>query len=121
MIVYFDTKTGNVKRFIDKLIAYNPAVRAVNINDVELVTERGHLITYTTGMGNVPITTSYFMERYNSLILTVSASGNRNWGLNFAKSANILSEQYNIVLAHKFELSGIGCDVEIISKIITNT
>ena len=118
MTVYFDTKTGNVQRFIDKLIAYNPAVRAININDIEVPTETGHLITYTTGSGNVPVTTTYFMERYNEFILSVSASGNRNWGRNFAISANILSTQYNIAVAHQFELSGLNEDVEFFCRVI---
>lgn len=114
MVIYFDSKTGNVSRFVEKLIAVKSCIKAININDINDVSEcsdAGHLITYTTGSGNVPVTTSYFMERYHDLILSVSSSGNRNWGRNFALSASILSAQFDKPILHRFELSGTNSDL----------
>lgn len=114
MTVYFDTKTGNVRRFIEKLILIDPSINAIDINDMvdmDQLSEMGHLVTYTTGSGNVPVTTAYFMERHHNNILTVSCSGNRNWGRNFALCAVILSAQFDKPIGHRFELSGLDNDI----------
>jgi protein involved in ribonucleotide reduction len=111
MVIYFDTKTGNVRRFVEKLISVDSCIKAININDLSECSEAGHLITFTTGSGFVPVTTSYFMERYHELILSVSSSGNRNWGRNFALSASILSAQFDKPILHRFELAGTESDI----------
>ncbi|MGO1520280.1 MAG: class Ib ribonucleoside-diphosphate reductase assembly flavoprotein NrdI [Sphingobacterium sp.] len=121
MTVYFDSKTGNVRRFVEKLISIDPSIDAININDLvemDQLIEKGHLVTYTTGSGNVPVTTAYFMERYHEHILTVSCSGNRNWGRNFAICAVILSAQFDKPIGHRFELSGLDNDISIFLNII---
>ncbi len=41
----------------------------------------------------------------------MAASGNRNWGLNFAKAGRTISEEYNVPLLMKFELHGKNKDV----------
>jgi protein involved in ribonucleotide reduction len=43
---------------------------------------------------------------------SVSASGNRNWGASFAKSADTISSLYDVPVITKFELSGTGRDVD---------
>ena len=40
------------------------------------------------------------------------ASGNRNWGERFAKSADLISERYQVPVVAKFELSGTKKDAE---------
>ena len=118
MIVYYDTKTGNVRRFIDKLKSINPSWNFININDQEHFTEKGHLITYTWARGSVPVTTDYFIERYSELILSVSSSGNRNWGATFGNAADDISKNLGCPILHKFELSGLKQDVNIVSNSI---
>lgn len=110
--IYFDSKTGNVARFVDKLKALCPHWKFLNINEAEHFDDKGHLITFTTGHGQVPVTTDYFMQRFSHLILSVSASGNRNWGSNFALSADRLSEKYNLPTLLKFELSGTNSEAK---------
>ncbi|MGB7528286.1 MAG: hypothetical protein WBC79_10275 [Sphingobacterium cellulitidis] len=56
MAVYYDTKTGNVRNFIKKLLAMASNMIAININEGDVLLP-GHLITYTTGSGSVPVTT----------------------------------------------------------------
>lgn len=116
--VYYDTKTGNVRNFIKKLLAMASNMIAININDINEgdVLLPGHLITYTTGSGSVPVTTQYFRERNFQSVLSISASGNKNWGKNFSVSGDILAERYALFLVHKFEMTGFEEDVKKVLK-----
>lgn len=118
MVIYFDTKTGGVKRFIDKLSELNPNWTYININDQEHFTEPGHLITYTWSRGSVPVTTQYFIERFSSLIQSVSSSGNTIWGQTYGMAADLISEKIGCPIIHKFELAGLKPDVNIVSNTI---
>jgi protein involved in ribonucleotide reduction len=72
------------------------------------------LITYTNGFGAVPQEVQEFLGKHNHNLVGVSASGNKNWGKDlFAKSGDKISQQYNIPLLHKFELSGTDNDLMI--------
>lgn len=51
--LYYDSKTGNVQRFIHKVIQIT-GWHAHKIEDGLDVPEAGHLITYTTKLGCVP-------------------------------------------------------------------
>lgn len=106
MQIVFDSKTGNVKRFISKL-GYD----CLQIRDDLIVNESFILVTYTTGFGEVPKTTKAFLEKNSDYLIGVASSGNRNWGTKFAKSADIISAQYNVPIISKFELSGTLKDV----------
>lgn len=81
--IVFDSKTGNVQRFVDK----TPFRNKRKVSTEEYLDEPFVLITYTTGFGEVPKTTEMFLEKNAHLLLGVAASGNRVWGDNFAKSA----------------------------------
>jgi len=110
MVIYYDSKTGNVERFIEKVrILTN--WQCIRISDSSLFEKEGHLITYTTKIGSVPDTTVQFMKQYNHFVLSVSSSGNMNWGTNFALAADKIAEKYNIPTLIKFELSGLERDV----------
>ena len=109
-VIYFDTKTQNVARFVKKLLNYG-SFELIDINSQEHFDKPGHLVTYTTGSGQIPVTTEYFMSRNNQLIQTISSSGNRNWGSNFGIAADKIAEQYSIPVLVKFELSGFDEDV----------
>lgn len=107
MIIAYDSKTGNVKRFVKKL-----NLKSFQIEDNIVCKEPFVLITYTTGFGNIPQKTLEFLKNNYPFLIGVSASGNRNWGSSFAKSGDTISQQYNIPLLSKFELSGTNQDVE---------
>ena len=109
MIIVYDSKTGNVERFIKKL---SSDIRTVKITEGLRVTEPFILITYTTGFGATPSSTEEFLVNNNSQLKGVCASGNRNWGSKFGKSADNISQTYKIPIVHKFELSGLPTDVE---------
>lgn len=107
MLVVYDSKTGNVKRFISKL-----NMRVIPIEEQEAIQEPFVLITYTTGFGQVPERVMSFLKRNSKHLRGVSASGNRNWGTGFAKSADTIAELYNVPVISKFELSGTKYDTE---------
>jgi protein involved in ribonucleotide reduction len=106
MLVVFDSKTGNVRRFIEAL-----DIEAIQISDSLIVNEPFVLVTYTTGFGLVPPSTTKFLESNHIYLQGVAASGNRNWGDMFARSADKISSMYGVPIIHKFEMSGLPRDV----------
>jgi protein involved in ribonucleotide reduction len=108
MLVVYDSLTGNVRRFVDKL-----RVDSVQLEDSLIVGEPFYLVTYTIGFGQVPISTSRFLRLNGNRMLGVAASGNKNWGNNFAKSASIISSEFNVPIIHRFELAGTVDDVDV--------
>lgn len=119
MVIYYDSKTGNVARFIDK-IRSRTAWNCLKITDLNAVDQEGHLITFTTRIGSVPDSSLWFMERYGRFVLSVSSSGNRNWGPNFALAADKIARQYTIPILTKFELSGLDRDVNDFIREVNN-
>ncbi len=115
--LYYDSKTGNVQRFINKVVQIT-GWEAHKIESETAFLEEGHLITYTTKMGSVPDITTAFMDMHADKIFSVTSSGNRNWGKNFGLAANKVSENYDIPLAMKFELSGTMEDINQFIEII---
>ncbi|RNB53722.1 class Ib ribonucleoside-diphosphate reductase assembly flavoprotein NrdI [Brevibacillus gelatini] len=107
MLIAFDSKTGNVRRFVSKL-----GLPHVEIEPEMVIEEPFVLVTYTTGFGQVPEKVERFLKRNHVYLRGVSASGNRNWGASFAKSADTIASQYGVPVISKFELSGTGRDVE---------
>ncbi|MCU6709540.1 class Ib ribonucleoside-diphosphate reductase assembly flavoprotein NrdI [Paenibacillus sp. J5C_2022] len=101
MLVVYDSKTGNVKRFVNKL-----EMRTMSIDEYHDIDEPYVLITYTTGFGQVPEKVASFLEAKHGMLRGVAASGNRNWGTGFAKSADTISQKYDVPVIAKFELSG---------------
>lgn len=106
MKVVYDSLTGKVKKFVSKL-----NVDALKIEEGLIVDEPFCLITYTIGFGEVPPSTSRFLEMNHSHLLGVASSGNKVWGDRFANAANIISSQYEVPIVHKFEVAGMESDV----------
>ncbi|TVY05503.1 class Ib ribonucleoside-diphosphate reductase assembly flavoprotein NrdI [Paenibacillus cremeus] len=107
MLIAYDSKTGNVRRFIQKC-----NLPSIQIEEAMTVNEPFVLVTYTTGFGQAPDKVMTFLRRNHQWLRGVSASGNRNWGEGFARSADRIAEQYRVPVLTKFELSGTGRDVE---------
>ena len=122
MFVYYDSKTGNVQRFIDKIKKERPEWSFVKISGDMTITENGHLVTFTTNFGEIPDTTEKFLENENNrkYIKSVSSSGNMNWGTLFGKAADNIEEKYGIPVLMKFELSGTHVQVEYFINSIEN-
>ncbi|GAB2670562.1 class Ib ribonucleoside-diphosphate reductase assembly flavoprotein NrdI [Paenibacillus thermoaerophilus] len=106
MLIAYASRTGNVRRFIEKL-----GMRSLQVDENTTVQEPFVLVTYTTGFGQVPEQVKSFLDRNSKYLKAVSASGNRNWGQVFAASADSISRAYGVPVLHKFELSGTQRDV----------
>ncbi len=117
--LYYDSRTGNVERFINKVIQIT-GWTATRIEEGMNITEPGHLVTYTTNFGKVPEKTQQLLATQSQLIYSVSSSGNRNWGRNYAIAADKIVEEYAIPFALKFELSGTMEDINLFIDIIKN-
>ena len=109
--IYYDSKTGNVERFINKLRLLKNW-EFVKIDDKFIAENKGHLVTFTTNFGEIPKTTEKFLENNADKLLSVSSSGNMNWGQLYALAANKISELYNIPIIIKFELAGLNSEIE---------
>lgn len=122
MFVYYDSKTGNVQRFIDKIKKERPEWSFVKISGDMEISENGHLVTFTTNFGEIPDTTEKFLGNENNrkYIKSVSSSGNMNWGTLFGKTADKIEETYGIPVLMKFELSGTHVQVEYFINSIEN-
>ncbi|WP_238653486.1 class Ib ribonucleoside-diphosphate reductase assembly flavoprotein NrdI [Paenibacillus piscarius] len=111
MLIAYDSKTGNVRRFINKL-----KLPAVQIEEHMTIDEPYVLVTYTTGFGQIPEKVSMFLERNHSRLKGIAASGNKNWGELYAHSADLIAQRYNVPVVGKFELSGTYGDVQRIKQ-----
>ncbi|WP_312335374.1 class Ib ribonucleoside-diphosphate reductase assembly flavoprotein NrdI [Sphingobacterium sp.] len=117
--IYYDSRTGNVQRFMDK-VAQITGWQIHKITADLTVKEPGHLVTFTTNFGQVPENTQEFMKREAKNIYSVTSSGNRNWGPNFGLAADRISQDFDIPLAFKFELSGTMEDINQFIDILKN-
>ncbi|MFD2617832.1 class Ib ribonucleoside-diphosphate reductase assembly flavoprotein NrdI [Terrilactibacillus laevilacticus] len=106
MLILFETMTGNVKRFLNKV-----GLEHQHIDSQPQIDEPFILVTNTIGFGQPPESVTEFLSNKGHLIRGVAASGNRNWGPNFAHSADVISAKYNVPILFKFELGGTSQDV----------
>ncbi|SCS29361.1 class Ib ribonucleoside-diphosphate reductase assembly flavoprotein NrdI [Staphylococcus caeli] len=108
-VVYFSF-SGNVRRFINKTeLADVMEITQNNCDgkiDVPFI-----LVTGTIGFGEVPQPVQSFLDVNHDLLRGVAASGNRNWGQNFAKAGRSISEKYQVPLLMKFEVQGTQSDI----------
>jgi protein involved in ribonucleotide reduction len=115
LIIAYESKTGNVEKFVNKLKAELPGFVFHSIkseNTDRLIDKKCVLITFTTGYGKIPEDTIKFINTNHANIISVSSSGNRNWGTNYAVAADKIAKKMNIPVGLKFELSGNKIDVD---------
>lgn len=108
MLVIYHSRTGNVKKFIDKT-----GLNALPMNQVDKVEEPFVLVTFTDKFGEVPKPVADFLELHHEYLRGISSSGNRNWGSHlFGKCADTISQKYGVPIISKFEMQGLKGDVE---------
>ncbi|MCY7679953.1 class Ib ribonucleoside-diphosphate reductase assembly flavoprotein NrdI [Bacillus pumilus] len=110
MLITYDSLTGNVQRFVDK-ITNNKYYNVKKITEDMLITEPFIHITYTIGFGEVPKLTQIFIHNNKDMLRGICSSGNKNWGNNFGLAADKIANQYNVPILLKFELAGTDSDV----------
>ena len=112
-MIYYKSRTGNVKSIIDKL----SNIKCEELNDNTITTEQFILFTYTDNLGEVPIIVERFMKQNYLYCKGVIASGNTNFGNQyFCASADKLSKKYNIPIICKIELRGFSSDIQVIQN-----
>lgn len=116
-LVYFSTKSGNTRRFVEKLGL--PARRIPLGRDEPLlrVTQPYILITPTYGGGSadgaVPKQVIHFLNDVHNrgLIRGVIAAGNTNFGTAYGLAGRIIADKCGVPLLYRFELLGTDDDV----------
>lgn len=115
MIVYFTSKTGNTKRFVDKLDCPSTPI----IPSLRMI--RPFILVVSTyarndGSGAVAPQVINFLNNNRHLMLGVISGGNKNFGKHFAYAGDVISQKCNTPLLHKFELFGSEEDVYITTQ-----
>lgn len=111
MIVFF-SKSNNTQRLVNNL-----SHESVSIFDYNGV-DKYVLITPTYFFGEVPVEVQDFLKQHSHKMIGVIACGNKNWGEYFGKAGDIISQQYNVPLLYKVELSGNKKDIQNIENIL---
>ncbi|HWK22719.1 MAG TPA: class Ib ribonucleoside-diphosphate reductase assembly flavoprotein NrdI [Ureibacillus sp.] len=111
MIVYA-SRTGNVRYIISKLQA-----EFVEIEEGLQLDKPFLLITYTDGLGDIPMKVARFLEQNGALCKGVVASGNSNFGHHvFGGAGDKIATKYQVPLVRKVDLRGYQADYEAIQQ-----
>lgn len=114
MILIVDSLTGQGKRFAEKVGRY----KIVDIKDVDTLNEPCFLITRSFGYGKVTDEAKQFLKNNHHWVKGLAVGGNKNWGENFGKAGDKISEKYNIPLVVKFEINGLPEEVKKVKEFI---
>lgn len=111
MIITYESKTGNVRRFV-KALQHKLDIETIEITDDTIINQEFIHITYTIGFGEVPERTLNFINNNKNKIRGVAVSGNKVWGDNYGLAGDKLSAKFHTPLLLKFELSGTKQDLQ---------
>ena len=111
VVVVFYSFTGQTRRFVEKVKALS-SVECIELTEDLKVDSRFILLTSTIGFGQVPQPVTAFLENNHKNMVAVMSNGNKNWGENFAKAGDIISNHYRVPLIAKYELAGTEQDVK---------
>lgn len=113
-IIYFSNVSNNTHRFIEKLsLSTNIKRIPVKGDWDEKIDSPYVLITPTYNERGVPIQVMRFISKYENRqkLSGVIASGNINFGDDYAKAGYVISKKCNVPLLYTFELMGTKEDV----------
>ncbi|NDV52258.1 class Ib ribonucleoside-diphosphate reductase assembly flavoprotein NrdI [Salipiger sp. PrR003] len=116
-IVYFSSRSGNTHRFVQSLGLHAVRVPRLETEPFPEVSRPYVLITptYADGEGrkSVPRQVIRFLNapERRGLLRGVIASGNRNFGANFALAGDVVAQKCGVPVLYKFELAGTDADV----------
>ncbi len=111
MIVYA-SRTGNVRSIVSKL-----SHESIEISEGLLLREPYLLITYTDGLGDVPIKVARFLEQNKEFCKGVVVSGNSNFGHTlFGAAGEKIASTYHVPLVRKIDLRGYQADYDAIQS-----
>ncbi|WP_238810454.1 class Ib ribonucleoside-diphosphate reductase assembly flavoprotein NrdI [Bacillus velezensis] len=114
MLIAYYSLTGNVRRFVAKT-----GLATVEIKPGLMLAEPFVCVTGTYGFGQVARQVADFLAANSAHLAGVAASGNHNWGGNYAKAADIIAAQYGVPIIGRFELAGTDADVAKIREFVS--
>lgn len=125
LIVYFSSATENTKRFVEKLGFPSQRIPLTRTDTPLRVDEPYVLVCPTYGGGAsisgnntkpVPVQVIKFLnnEHNRSFIRAVISSGNSNFGLDFGKAGDVISQKCSVPYVYRFELMGNDEDVRLV-------
>ena len=108
MLIVYYSMTGNCRRFVNSsgIADEYETIELKKDNIDDTIDEPFLLVTPTINFGEVPPMVQRFLQKNYSQLIGVASSGNRNWGGNYAKAGDRISEDYHVPLIMKFELHG---------------
>lgn len=119
-IIYFSNIADNTMNFVDKL--------GWDLGEVHRIPKQGEypapptkpyvLIVPTYGSGKPPPQVRKFLNKaINRKMLTgVVGSGNKNFGVNFARASDTIANMCNVPLIGKFEMRGTDEEINTIKR-----
>lgn len=113
-IIYFSNVSNNTHRFIKKLDLDTDIYRIPIKGDYEGTPEKPYiLITPTYGESGVPVQVRKFIAKAKNrkMLAGVIATGNANFGKDYAKAGHVISDKCKVPLLYKLELFGTTEDV----------
>lgn len=122
-IIYFSNVSNNTHRFVEKL-NLDTTINRIPIQGEypEEILSPYVLITPTYGDRGVPIQVMKFLKQAanRQQLAGVIASGNTNFGADYAKAGHVISKKCRVPLLYTFEILGTGNDVKNIEKGLSN-
>lgn len=111
-MIAYASRTGNVRYITSKLQA-----ESIEISEELMLDKPYLLITYTDGLGEIPVKVVRFLEQNANLCKGVVVSGNSNFGHTvFGGAGDKIATMYHIPLVRKLDLRGYQADYEAIQQ-----
>ncbi|AHI23503.1 class Ib ribonucleoside-diphosphate reductase assembly flavoprotein NrdI [Corynebacterium vitaeruminis] len=131
LVVYYSSATENTKKFVEKLGF--PAQRIpMRKSEPELVVDEPYVLVCPTYGGGasishqntrpVPGQVIRFLnnEHNRSLIRAVISGGNSNFGTDFGKAGDVISQKCGVPYVYRYELLGTEEDVRLVRGGLTD-
>jgi protein involved in ribonucleotide reduction len=119
-IVYYSNRSGNTRRFVEKL-GYEKVVDLSS--NLDLVVHKPYVLfvpTYGGGHGEYSIprpVANFLNDKMNrSLLVGVVGFGNTNFGDHYCKAAYLIAEKTGVPILAKIELLGTPEDVQLVQE-----
>ena len=119
-IVYYSNRSGNTRRFVEKLGYRNTIDLSSNLN---LVVRNNYVLfvpTYGGGHGEYSIprpVANFLNDRMNrKQLVGIVGFGNTNFGDHYCKAAYLIAEKTGVPILAKIELLGTPEDVQLVQE-----
>ena len=119
-IVYYSNRSGNTRRFVEKL-GYRDTINLSS--NLDLVVHNKYVLfvpTYGGGHGEYSIprpVANFLNDKMNrQLLVGVVGFGNTNFGDHYCKAAYLIAEKTGVPILAKVELLGTPEDVQLVQE-----